>query len=288
MHLFKSTSCLLFACFSVCFLYLMKTMSSFGQEISRYKCVYQFDFLRDTLIKEFFRSENYIVQIGNNITKGFTYQKFYLDSLKKHAPDMYRKLFNASVQESIETMRRTGDVAAVRNNSFQYGAFSSDLYKDYKKNEIRVRDNISIHPFTFKDELKPQEWVIFEDTMRIVGYHSQKAVCNWRGRDWVAWFTPEIPISEGPWKFYGLPGLITKLHDTKKHYNFELIAFQKIEEPIDTNIPREAQKTDRISFIKMKMNVTGGIDLAKMDMAKVGINSDSETVNYDYIERDYK
>lgn len=218
---------------------------------------------------EYFRPEIYIVQIGDGITKGFTYQKFYLDSLKTNAPDLYKQLFNASVKESIETMRKTGDVSHVRNGAFHNGSFASDVYKDYKKNEIRVKDNISIYSFMFTDELLPQNWEIQDGITTILGYASQKAICHYRGRDWIAWFTPEVPISEGLWKFYGLPGLITKIHDTKKHYSFELTGFQKIEENIDTHIPRTVQKTTRKEFIRSKMGLTEA-RINENEMARVG------------------
>ncbi|MDR2145997.1 MAG: GLPGLI family protein [Tannerella sp.] len=260
----------------------------YGQEKSRYKCAYQFDFLKDTVKMTYFRQEIYIVQIGENITKGFTYHKFYLDSFRKQSPDLYRQQFTASVKESIEAMRRTGDLSHVQNNFFTYGGFPSDLYKDYRKKEIRVRDHISIYPIVYKDELKPQDWEILNDTATILGYHCQKARCTWRGRDWTAWFTAEIPVSEGPWKFYGLPGLITKLHDAKKHYSFELTGFQEIAEPIDTKLPKKTQKIERKEFIRTAYGAKGEM-INRTEAAKVGISNDEPVQwNYDYIERDYK
>ncbi|MDR1369102.1 MAG: GLPGLI family protein [Dysgonamonadaceae bacterium] len=271
---------LLLASFSV--------FSGHSQEKAKYKSAYQFDYLCDTIKMEYFRPETYIVQIGDNITKGFTYQKFYLDSLMTHNPKLHSELFKISVKESIETMRKTGDISHVRNNSFTYGSFASDLYKDYKKNEIYVRDNISTYSFLYKDELKPQDWEILSDTATILGYACQKAQCHYRGRDWEAWFTTEIPISEGPWKFYGLPGLITKLHDRKKHYSFELIGFQEVNETIETKISKNIQKIDRKDFLRAKMGDKAN-QITQADLAKLGINSSgSSQRQYDYIELDYK
>jgi len=264
----------------------ISNQSCYSQEKSRYKCAYRFDFLRDTIAMDYFRQEIYIVQIGDKLTKGFTYQKFYLDSLEKASPDLFHQMFNASLSAGMEEMRKTGDVRHMSHNNFHPGAFQSDLFKDYKKNEIRVRDNINIHSMVYKDELKPQDWKILSDTTTILGYHCQKAQCHWRGRDWEAWFTPEIPLSEGPWKFYGLPGLITKLHDEKKHYSFELTGFQETEEPINIKI-KKSQNIERKEFIRTSFGEKGKI-IAETEMAKVGL-SNSEPIKsyYDYIERDY-
>lgn len=41
--------------------------------------------------------------------------------------------------------------------------------------------------------------------------------------NYTAWFTTEIPINDGPWKFHGLPGMILKVSDGEG--NFQYIAF---------------------------------------------------------------
>lgn len=272
----------------ICFNFFI-ILSGYSIEKSQYKCTYKLDFLRDTINMKHFRQETYIVQIGENITKGFTYQKFYIDSLETNAPHKYKELFNASVEESIVAMRKSGDVSHMQNNAFTVGGFASDLYKDYKNNEIRVRDNISTYSFIYTDELSPQNWEIESDTTTILGYASQKATCYYRGRDWIAWFTVDIPISEGPWKFYGLPGLITKIHDSKNHYCFELIGFQKTEEEINTEISRTSEQIDRKEFIRVKMGAKGAT-IVESDMAQVGLSSgnNQRIKHYDYIEEDYK
>lgn len=266
---------------------LFSGYSCYSQEKSHHKCAYQFDILRDTLTKERFRQEIYIVQIGDHVTKGFTYQKFYIDSLRTHNPELEKKLFNISLAKSFEAFHRTGDVSYVRNNSFSYGAFTSDLYKDYGKNEIRVKDNIQRQNFIYKESLLPQDWDILSDTATIAGYHCQKAQCHYRGRDYEAWFTPDIPINEGPWKFYGLPGLIIKLHDTQGHYNFTLIGFQKAEEPISTKISNDTQSISRKEFLQMKFGKIGETML-NMEMAKINLPPEKSENKYDDIERDYK
>ena len=65
----------------------------------------------------------------------------------------------------------------------------------------------------------------------VASYDCQKAECDFRGRRWEAWFTPEIPVSEGPWKLKGLPGLILYARDTTGQYSFEAVSVTDSHEP---------------------------------------------------------
>lgn len=77
-----------------------------------------------------------------------------------------------------------------------------------------------------------QQWQTCTETQTILGYRCQKATCRWRGRDFVAWFSPDIPVGAGSWKFGGLPGLILKLQDTAGVYRFEAVQISSKPYPI--------------------------------------------------------
>lgn len=77
-----------------------------------------------------------------------------------------------------------------------------------------------------------QQWKMGAETQTILGHRCQKATCHWRGRDFVAWFAPDIPVKAGPWKFGGLPGLILKLQDTAGIYRFEAVQISSKPYPI--------------------------------------------------------
>nr|WP_081964210.1 GLPGLI family protein [Porphyromonas macacae] len=55
-----------------------------------------------------------------------------------------------------------------------------------------------------------------------------KGYSFFRGRTYEAWFTPQIPLKEGPYKFDGLPGLILQIMDTQKHYIFDCVGIEKV------------------------------------------------------------
>ncbi|MDL2257347.1 GLPGLI family protein, partial [Bacteroidales bacterium OttesenSCG-928-I14] len=84
--------------------------------------------------------------------------------------------------------------------------------------------------YIYEEELPIFNWVIFNETQSILSYDCQKATTSFRGRDYIAWFAPAIPISNGPWKFGGLPGLILKLCDTKEEFVFECNGLEQLNE----------------------------------------------------------
>ncbi|AYN02107.1 GLPGLI family protein [Chryseobacterium sp. 3008163] len=76
-----------------------------------------------------------------------------------------------------------------------------------------------------------QDWKLTNEKKKVKDLNLQKATTNWGGRNWIAWFTADIPFQEGPYKFHGLPGLIVELFDDKNNYKFELVKTQKIATP---------------------------------------------------------
>ncbi len=87
-------------------------------------------------------------------------------------------------------------------------------------------------------------WQILPETAVIGTYKTQKAETEFAGRRWSAWFTQDIPLQEGPYKFSGLPGLIVKVEDNDGDYEFNLKQVKKISEP--------AQFVTRGNIIQLK------------------------------------
>lgn len=103
------------------------------------------------------------------------------------------------------------------------GSVSFDLSKGpTKKSYTYVFTNPSEETLTFyshfgedlgyyTEPLAEMEWTMVEDsTANVLGYECIMAESDYHGRHWKAWFAPEIPMSFGPWKLHGLPGLILK------------------------------------------------------------------------------
>jgi GLPGLI family protein len=125
-------------------------------------------------------------------------------------------------------------------------------YTNYNKKGILTV--IYYGKYIYEEPVPKFEWKIKPDTTTILGYKCIKATTTFRGRDYEAWFTPFIPVRQGPWKFNGLPGLILKVADTKEYFKWEAIGIEKPENrKIYTyNIDKsEIQKITREDMMKL-------------------------------------
>lgn len=97
-----------------------------------------------------------------------------------------------------------------------------------------LKYRLSISPFlVYTDSVPALDWVFRnEETDTIIGYECRKATTEFAGRQYTAWFTPEIPLPFGPYKFGSLPGLILKIEDGERQFVWEVVGFQRTKSPI--------------------------------------------------------
>lgn len=86
--------------------------------------------------------------------------------------------------------------------------------------------------FCYSEDNPVISWEMLPDIKVVAGYSCSGATCNFRGRRWTVWYTSEIPISEGPWKLKGLPGLVLMAEDSQGHYCWESVSVSKRKSPI--------------------------------------------------------
>lgn len=101
------------------------------------------------------------------------------------------------------------------------------IEKDIANQSLLYKDRIGREQYSYNE--KPNfSWKILPETIKIGDYNTQKAETQYGGRTWYAWFTQDVPLQDGPYKFSGLPGLIVKLEDSKGQYSFDLMQTKKI------------------------------------------------------------
>jgi GLPGLI family protein len=113
-----------------------------------------------------------------------------------------------------------GQVSSQTNNGFVgvIEAMQVEIYLSSKDDLVTmntVTDDRKRH--LVKDSTITFNWKLFAgDEKMISGYKCYKAGLTWRGRSYTAYYTPDIPLPFGPYKFKGLPGLILSL-ETSSH-----------------------------------------------------------------------
>lgn len=123
--------------------------------------------------------------------------------------------------DSIKASNGDGKIHPSANFDFNFM-----VKKNYSSNSVS-KFEIQLNKLFVIDLVPDFKWQIKEDKKLLGSYSVQKAVLNYKGRVWEAWFTNEIPISDGPYIFSGLPGLILEMKDTKDNYSFVLTKIQK-------------------------------------------------------------
>ena len=138
----------------------------------------------------------------------------------------------------------------------KFGTLGMEIFKDFNSNKLTVTDleTLMHDSFLYKEDFPQLTWTILNENQTISSYPCQKATVIFRGRKYEAWFTTNIPINNGPWKFGGLPGLILKISDTQNHYIFECMGIEslRIKEPIKF-YPidyKELKREDYNQFVK--------------------------------------
>lgn len=156
------------------------------------------------------------------LTVGDKYSKF--QSLGGYLRDSISNKIKKNKLSSINLMDLLGDIPKTK--------FKEIIIKDYSKKEIIFKEQIFRDYFEYKDSLELFNWQIKNENKKIGGYNCIKATVDFAGRTYIAWYTTDIPISEGPYKFNDLPGLIIKISDKKNHYNYDLIETKPFENKI--------------------------------------------------------
>lgn len=138
--------------------------------------------------------------------------------------------FYSAELKTIDSIEERDDVAVIarlRNKeAFSYKANlpKEKVFKYFDENKIVVHDRFDLSNWLTEEEMQKPVWNVTDSIRNILGYECMFASTEYRGRRWEVWFTPEIPISDGPWKLCGLPGLILKAQDSKRHYVYEPVS----------------------------------------------------------------
>lgn len=124
--------------------------------------------------------------------------------------------YKVKAQEIFDRAKATGTMPSVNLRDFQMGkTYVAYSLKSFPKKEALSIQAVGTQMFGYvKYPNAYKNWKILSDTMTIAGLKCQKAELNIDKDLVTAWFSKEIPLQDGPFSFFGLPGLILKLSTT--------------------------------------------------------------------------
>ncbi|MFO7745287.1 MAG: GLPGLI family protein [Psychroflexus sp.] len=203
--------------------------------LSIYLIIYPiFIFSQNTIIAEYLHtSESSLAKKNKTILVFANQEKAKQVHFKSELNQDYN--YGASMNKDgiLEVIEKPNEFA----NTWFYEASSKDIIKSLENANQK---------FVVYDSGLGYDWKITDKIDNIGGYQVVKAITNFRGRTFTAWFAPSIPIGFGPWKLKGLPGLILKMHDEERKYVWSLTKLSLNEEfpkgSLELNIPKDAKK----------------------------------------------
>lgn len=183
--------------------------------------------------------------------------------------------YEEEIEKELDRMKRRGGTISYDKAGQIRSYFPSQYYKNFERQEVLVLRSLGLDKVAYFEPRVPLEWTILEqEPEEYLGYSVQAATTDFAGRSYTAWFTTEIPISDGPHVFYGLPGLIVDVYDTEKHFRFYLEGIEKPETDIYRKLPKYKEIQDAKEYIQLYANdrkqaeiiTTEGIRSGKIQM----------------------
>lgn len=212
---------------------------------TRFEALYQLTFRPDSLAATT-RREMMRLQLGSRLSRFESLNALRSDSV------MEAVITRAERQKTAgENMTINLEGSGIQN--FRT-SFKEIIFKVPTARQIAVYDKIGTVRYTYQEPAPGLTWTVTPGTTAsIAGYACQRATASFGGRTWEAWFAREVPLSDGPYKFYGLPGLIVKVSDSRQHFVYELLKLRQLPTPAPLALPEAgARPLAKAEFVRGK------------------------------------
>ena len=179
-----------------------------------YRIFYSYDHQKDPQdAKSRVRSLT-LLQIGNKYNRFMDYFKYRMDSVN-----------DVSVKKKLPVVQ----LMPMLTNIGRQIKFRPSVIQNRVERKCITQQNIVLSEIYQYEEATPKiQWEMLKGDTIISGYKCKKAKATFRGRKYIAWYSQDVEMPFGPYKFGGLPGLIFCLYDVEKHYIFTLNGLEKI------------------------------------------------------------
>ncbi len=185
------------------------------------------------------QNRHLVVEIFYDYTLNNSSSPYSVNSLLTFNNDesIYEIDHTKSFIDSISQENKTEEIVfglTSNNNTF--------VYKDFLKNKMTYTNSLQFKDFHIGDSLNIMNWELHDKKKEILGYTCTEATTLYGGRLYIAYFTDEIPISNGPWRFNGLPGVILDVKSIDNYFNITATSISIKKEKREFTNPYENEK----------------------------------------------
>lgn len=234
--------------------------------------------------------DSMLLELGQDCSLYYDWKRAF--STNKSAPKTGLSAINPKDIKSVSVLKDQTQFESMVGNSmaevFENTAPRENLllYKKRGLNELIIIEKAGKYNYKCEEKIS-HDWEIFEETQQILSYTCQKATTSFRGRNYTVWFASEIPVSDGPWKLYGLPGLILKAEDSEQLFRFEAIGLEQSKEDKYITIEdKEYIKVDSKQLDKNRQKRLSKITLYSANNGNVLVSEKTDPTIYIKIEKD--
>lgn len=242
--------------------------------------------LQNCIAQEFYGKAIYIsknktseIDFGPNVSQEA--KNKLLERISEASSQFYTLEFNksASIYEEDITLGAPGSKMTVTRTSSTLDDQSGKIYKDVKNKLLLIEKEFLGKSFLIKDTLPTLQWELTNETKKIGDYICYKAITtesdtgieeyissklnkenksfevsdNKESNAITAWYTPDIPVNQGPRNYWGLPGLILEINTS----NTVILCNKIIISPnknYQISIPNKGKKVAIEEYYKIVLN----------------------------------
>ncbi|MCS7035183.1 MAG: GLPGLI family protein [Saprospiraceae bacterium] len=160
------------------------------------------------------------------------------------------------------------------------------VYKDHLARKAYAKEHGigTAEKFVTTDTLGAIAWTLHAERKKFGAYECRRATGVFAGREYEVWYTPDIPISSGPHKLAGLPGLILDARTTDNKVQYRFVALELSPQTPGVIRMPVGRQTGMTYAEYFRARVKHARELEKMLNAESGSTMTIITVPHDTVE----
>ncbi|MDQ1085488.1 GLPGLI family protein [Siphonobacter sp. SORGH_AS_1065] len=193
--------------------------------------------------------------------------------------------------------KNQSEFVMINNPSIDYEPYG--IIKDFTRKRMIAPEPTFDKNYFVEDSLVAIPWEISNKERMIGKWKCNAAYATVRGREYEVWFAPDLALEDGPWKLYGLPGLILDAHSkdnkvkividklefrdssvvVRDIYNFgnpDNVSSKKFEKILEESIKRHMKIDNTTSTLGENISFTQKLNIPSIDIYPFQLENDKE------------